>query len=110
MADMSKRIVHHQRLAWDCARAFVALIDDDRDCAWLLARTRELLGADYELALSDARARLLWGGRRDAASIEAGLWRARVEDLLAERPGLSPALESLVEAARTRAAQPYAYR
>jgi hypothetical protein len=96
-------IVHHQRLAWDCARAFVAVVDSDRDYFWLCDEVRRLLGPEYELALSDARTRLQLAARPDAPQIEAGLWRARMEDALRERPGLVPALGALVEETRQRA-------
>jgi hypothetical protein len=86
----------------------VALADTDREYFWLCARLRELLGAEYELALSDTRTRLLWRVRGNAVGIEAGLWRAPIEDLLAERPELSRALRYLVDDAVARATEPYA--
>jgi hypothetical protein len=104
----ARSIVHPQRLAWDSARAFVALADTDREYFWLCARLRELLGAEYESALSDTRTRLLRRVRGNATGVEAGLWRARIEDLLAERPELSLALRYLVDDASARAAEPYA--
>lgn len=100
---MNAGIVHHQRLAWDCARAFIAVADTDRDYFWLCNEVRRLLGPQYEVALSDARNRLVLARRPDAAQIEAGLWRARMEDALRERPELVLALASLVEDARQRA-------
>ncbi|GIH12019.1 hypothetical protein [Rugosimonospora africana] len=104
---MTRSIVHPQRLAWDGARAFVALADSDREYFWLGARLRELLGADHEQALSDSRTRLMWQIRTNAVSIEAGLWRARLADVLAERPELALALRYLIDEARARAAEPY---
>lgn len=101
---MTWHIVHHQRLAWDCARAFVALADTDREYYWLGARLRELCGPEHELALSDTRTRLLWQVRADGRSIEAGRWRARIADLLAERPALAPALAALRQDAQARVA------
>ena len=100
---MTQRIVHHQRLAWDCARAFMAVVDGDRDYFWLCRQVRQLLGPDYEAALSDARTRLMLAARPEAPQIEAGLWRARMEDALRERPDLVLALAALVEDARERA-------
>src|SRR5699024_3554606 len=105
---MTRGIVHPQRLAWDGARAFVALADTDQEYFWLGAQLRELLGAEFELALSDTRTRLIWQSRENAISIEAGLWRARLADLLAERPELCLALGHLVGDARARAAEPFA--
>ena len=99
---MNAGIVHHQRLAWDCARAFVAVADSDRDYFWLCNEVRRLLGPRYEVALSDARNRLTLAARPDTAQIEAGLWRARMEDALRERPELALALAGLVEDAQRR--------
>ena len=99
---MTTRIVHQQRLAWDCARAFMAVASCDHDYFWLAGEVRRLLGTDYELALSDARNRLLLDARPETPQIEAGLWRARMEDALRGRPELSPALASLVVGARQR--------
>jgi hypothetical protein len=105
---MTRGIVHHQRVAWDCARAFVALADSDREYFWLSTRLADLLGADYGLALSDTRTRLLWQSRGDAVNIESGLWRARIQDLLDQRPEISLALEALMYDAKARATEPYA--
>jgi hypothetical protein len=102
MSGMTQRIVHHQRLAWDCARAFMAAADSDRDYFWLCHEVRRLLGPEYELALSDARTRLLLAARPDTPQREAGLWRARMEDTLRERPELALALAALVEDAGRR--------
>jgi hypothetical protein len=103
---MSRRI-HHQRLAWDSARAFMDVVDGDRDYFWLSAQIGRLLGPDYETALSDARTRLFARTRPDARQVETGLWRARIEDLLRDRPELAPALESLVDDARQRSQRLY---
>jgi hypothetical protein len=104
---MNVGIVHHQRLAWDCARAFIAVADSDRDYFWLCNEVRRLLGPHYEIALSDARNRLMLAARPDTPQIEAGLWRARMEDVLRERPELALALASLVEDARQRVEELY---
>ena len=105
MVRMTGRIVHHQRLAWDCARAFVTLAAAEHEYYWLQARLRELLGPDFAADLSDSRTRLLWTRRPDASPAEAGLWRAKVVDLLGERPELCLALESLMSEAQARAAE-----
>lgn len=106
--EMTRGILHPQRLAWDGARAFVALADTDQEYFWLGGRLRELLGAEFELALSDTRTRLLWQLRESAVSVEAGLWRARLADLLGEHPELCPAVRQLIGEARTRADAEYA--
>jgi hypothetical protein len=100
---MTQTIVHHQRLAWDCARAFTMVAEDDYGYHWLSGELSALLGPDYELALSDAHARLRYSTRLDALPAEAGLWRARIEDLLGHRPELELALASLCRDAAQRA-------
>jgi hypothetical protein len=102
MGSMTRGIVHHQRLAWDCARAFVAAVDSDREYFWLCREVNRLLGPQYELALSDSPARLFTAIRPDAPQVETGLWRARMEDVLRERPELVLVLSDLAEEARRR--------
>lgn len=100
---MTQTIVHHQRLAWDCARAFTAIAEDDYGYHWLSRELRALLGPDYELALSDAHTRLRYTTRLDAVPAEAGLWRARIEDVLRQRPELELVLAALARDAAQRA-------
>jgi hypothetical protein len=100
---MTQTIVHHQRLAWDCARAFTAVAEDDYGYQWLSGQLRVVLGPDHELALSDSHTRLRYTTRLDAMSAEAGLWRARIEDTLRQRPELAPALDTLARDAGRRA-------
>src|SRR5262249_13643393 len=76
--QMTVRVIRHERLGGDCARAFVALVDEGRGYHWLGTQVRTLLGVDYELALSDARGRVRWQDRTVARQTEAGLWRARI--------------------------------
>lgn len=102
MSSMRRGIVHHQRLAWDCARAFVTALEQDRQFYWLCRELSRLAGSEYELALSDSRARLSRATRTDAPQVETGLWRARMEDLLRERPELVLVLADLAEEARRR--------
>jgi hypothetical protein len=45
----------------------------------------------------------MFAARPEAPQIEAGLWRARMEDALRERPDLMLALAALVEDAREHA-------
>jgi hypothetical protein len=102
MSGMTPGIVHHQRLAWDCARAFVAAVDHDSQYLWLRREVNRLLGPQYEHAMSDSRDRLSTATRPDAPQAEAGLWRARIEDVLRERPDLALVLADLAEEARRR--------
>ncbi len=101
MGSMTHGIVHHQRLAWDCALAFTSVADSDY--YWLCGNVRRLLGPQYEQALSGMRTRLMYPVRSDAPQVEAGLWRARIEDALRERPEIVYALADLVAEVRRRA-------
>jgi hypothetical protein len=75
-------------VAWDTARALVtiAAAKDDDLYVWLSARVGELLGTDYRRALFDTRVRLSHGPWLDSWSLEVGIWRVRLEDLLDTDP------------------------
>jgi hypothetical protein len=103
---MTGHIIHHQRLAWDCARAFVALTETEREYSWLSPQLGRVLGAERELALADTRGVLLRQGG-EAVSVEVGRWRARIDDLLFERPDVRLPLGTLVRDAMARAAARY---
>jgi hypothetical protein len=92
-------VIHQPRVAWDGARAFVRaagtpayLVFADYVDAWL--------GPELRIRLEDTRERvfdnLVWNdGDRYVTDIEAGKWRARLEDLLRERPELVGAVQEL---------------
>jgi hypothetical protein len=104
---MTSGIIHQQRLAWDCARVLAEAADTDRLYFWVGARLRELLGPEHEWVLSQSRTRLLIGARSDQRQVESGLWRARLEDTLRERPELSIALTMLTDDIRARLGSPF---
>ncbi|MBG0824277.1 hypothetical protein HS048_26565 [Planomonospora sp. ID91781] len=85
-------VQHRPRTAWDAARAFVAAADCDVYW-WLTDTVAHHLGAAYRQALTETRLRLQ--RREDAVSAEAGAWRARLEELLQDRPDLAPVLRRL---------------
>jgi hypothetical protein len=99
MMPMTVGVVHHARLAWDAARIVVAVADGDEDrlYQWLAGRLDTICGWEYEQALSISRTRLMYQLRADATAVEAGMWRARLQDLLDRRPELVPPLQALVE-------------
>ena len=103
---MSEQVLHHPRLAWDGARVIVRAIESDRLYSWLNSQLGRLLGPAYQQALSDSFSRLWWTDRADAPQAEAGLWRARLADLLASRPELAEPLRELFYEAAARLAEP----
>ena len=95
--------VHHPRIAWEGARAFVRAASSphySEFAALVLAR----LGSEAYGQLSDTRQRLQTaladtGGDRHASDTEAGKWRARLEDLIRTRPDLIQAVRDLTNEA-----------
>ncbi|MFC4057004.1 hypothetical protein ACFOWE_01775 [Planomonospora corallina] len=92
-------VIHRPRTAWDSARVFVAAAECDVYW-WLTDEVGRRLGAAYQESL--ARTRLRLQRRADAVSAEAGTWRARLEELLQERPDLIPVLLRLTEETAAR--------
>ncbi len=89
-------MVHAERLAWDGARLVVRAIGSDPVYRWL-ADEVGAFGPAYRQALSDSYARLLYDRRPDAPLREAGIWRARLLDLLREQPALAPRVGTLID-------------
>jgi hypothetical protein len=79
-------VVHRERVAWEGARIFVAAAEADAYW-WLSDVVGRYLGTMYELKLAETRLRLQSDGGSFA---EAGAWRARLEELLQDRPDLIP--------------------
>jgi hypothetical protein len=103
---MTEQVIHQQRLAWDGARVIVRALESDYLYRWLNDQLGILLGQRYQQALSDSFNRLWWTERLDAPQAEAGLWRARLADLLQERPDLAKPLEHLIYEAVARLSEP----
>ena len=103
---MTEQVIHQQRLAWDGARVIVRALESDYLYRWLDDQLGILLGRRYQQALSDSFNRLWWTERLDAPQAEAGLWRARLADLLQERPDLTQPLQELIYEAVARLSEP----
>ncbi|KAB8183967.1 hypothetical protein [Microbispora catharanthi] len=96
-------VIHRDRVAWESARVFVAAATDN--AYWWLGETLgRHLGQTYERDLARTRTRLLRdearpvrGVREDPLSAEVGAWRARIEDVLTERPDLAAVLWQVIE-------------
>jgi hypothetical protein len=102
--DMAGQVLHQPRLAWDGARVIVRVADSGHLYGWLSEQIGRVLGPAYRQALFDSRNRLWSTGRPDAPQVEAGLWRARLEDALRANPDLVAPLRELIHEAGTRLA------
>jgi hypothetical protein len=93
-------VLHRPRVAWEAARVFVAATDDDAYW-WLSEMVGRYLGLMFQFKLSETRLRL---GREGAFAefAEMGAWRARIEELLQDRPDLLPLVFELVTETSTR--------
>lgn len=92
-------LIHQPRLAWDGARAFVRVAGTPAYPVFA-DHVRAWLGPELHARLEDTRERvfanMVWNdGDRYVTDVEAGQWRARLEDLLREQPDLAPAVQEL---------------
>jgi hypothetical protein len=105
-ALMGTRIYHPPRVAWEFARIVVSIATAGDDLyAWFSTRVADVIGAPYQLALLDTRTRLAHPTRDDAPYLEAGLWRARIDDLLSRDTELIEDLYILAHDASSRLAR-----
>jgi hypothetical protein len=88
-------VIHHERLAWDGARALVRAADDEVTFAAVAQRIVDLLPAAYWHYYIGTRNRVLRPDRDDVINLEAALWRVRLEELLVREPGLTAAVRQL---------------
>ena len=93
------QVIHHPRVAWDAARAFVHAAGSPHSDQFA-ARVLPRLGSEVYGQFADTRQRLLTalvetGGDRYVSDVEAGKWRARLEDLLRTKPELTGAVVEL---------------
>ena len=88
---------HRPRLAWDGARAIIAAIESGQQVRMALLLGRRL-DPGYERAVEDSWLRLALDP--DRTMTEAGLWRARLDDLISLRPDLAPDLMAVIDEAR----------
>lgn len=89
------QVIHHPRVAWDTARVFVAATAVDEVFGWLGEQMAAILGQEHRRALTDTRARLQWPTVANAEAVEAGRWRARLQDALDNRPETAEPLREL---------------
>jgi hypothetical protein len=105
-AAMAGRTLHQPRVAWDTARVLVSVASADDDLfRWFSNRIGELLGDPYRQTLFETRARLGRLPSFDGWSLQAGLWRVRLEDALRADPTLTEDLRILALHAAYRLAE-----
>jgi hypothetical protein len=103
---MGTRIYHHPRVAWDFAQIVVDMATvGDEMYIWFSTRVAELMGTRYRRDLHETRTRLASPTRDDARHVEAGLWRARIDDLLRDHTDLAEDLYILTHDASSRLAR-----
>lgn len=97
---MTTPVVNRERLAWDAARVVVRVLHSDQVGRWLHEEMATRLGTDLAAALVESRLRMWASPRLDAPQVEAGIWRAKLADLLTEDASLALPLQvTMAEAA-----------
>ncbi|MGW4464092.1 hypothetical protein [Micromonospora sp. NBC_01796] len=95
-------VIHHPRVAWDTARVVVAAAEADEVFGWLSGEVATILGPEHRRELTDTRARLRWPTGTNAEAVEAGRWRARLQDALDVHPEAAEPLRRLATTATAR--------
>jgi hypothetical protein len=101
---MTTRVANRERLAWDAAQVVVRALGSDQVGRWLHEQVAARLGPQTAAALVESRQRMWASTRRDAPQVEAGIWRARLVDLLVDDASLAAPLEELTAQASVRLA------
>jgi hypothetical protein len=91
---MTQMASHRPRVAWDGARVIIAAIDRGYQ-GWLAYALSERIDSAYYDYVLESWSRM--NARPEAMMAEAGLWRARLDDLLAVRPDITDELIAVVE-------------
>ena len=89
---MGQAVIHRPRVAWDSARVIVAAIEAGYQ-GWLAYEFGRRIDPDYYGCLLDSWQRIATDP--GLAMAEAGLWRARLEDLLNQRPEVTEPLVAI---------------
>ncbi|GLI02563.1 hypothetical protein [Phytohabitans aurantiacus] len=101
---MSTQVVHPQRLAWDAARVVVRALGSVEVLKWLHGQMAARLGPAQAQALVASRDRLWGNPRPDAPHVEAGIWRARLADLVAADGSLATPISEITAEGAVRLA------
>lgn len=101
---MTTRMINRERVAWDAAQVVVRVLGSDDVGRWLHGQMAASLGPEAAAALVESRLRI-WASRRlDAPQVEAGIWRAKLVELLAEDASLALPLQVMMAEANERLA------
>ena len=90
---MTQTTSHRPRVAWDGARVIIAAIDRGYQ-GWLAYVLGERIDSEYYGFVLDSWSRM--NARPEAMMAEAGLWRARLDDLLSRRPEVTDELVTVL--------------
>ncbi|WP_062428776.1 hypothetical protein [Herbidospora daliensis] len=93
------KALNARRVAWEGARVVVEASTAEAYW-WVNDMIGRYLGVMYQLKLAETRLRLLEDDEFTVA--ETGAWRARLDDLLAERPDLTPVVADLTKETSAR--------
>lgn len=93
----SPALSQRPRIAWDGARTIVAAIDAGYQ-GWLAYVLGERIDDRYHAAVLDSWTRMT--AHPERVMSEAGLWRARLDDLLLERPSIAADLVAVCREVR----------
>jgi hypothetical protein len=89
------------RVSFEAARTTAVVAASDELHSWFADQLGWLFGPAVESEFERSRSRLLWPPTGEPRpQVEAGLWRARFDDLLADRPDRGEPLLRLVRQAR----------
>lgn len=101
---MTAHAVNRERVAWDAARVVVRVLGSDQVGRWLHEEMAVRLGPETAAALVESRLRMWASSRPDAPQVEAGIWRAKLADLLTADPSLATPLQVMMAEATERLA------
>jgi hypothetical protein len=88
------------RVSFEAARTAVAVAESEEWHSWYADRLGWLFGPAVEQEFRETRARLVWATGEPNRPVEQGRWRARFDDLLADRPERQQPLDELTGQAR----------
>lgn len=94
--------LHVPRIAWDGARLIVRGCADRDWAVWFANWINAQAGPPFGQLVMQSRARLADGYGYEAAALETGMWRVRLDDLMTQRPDLVEPLAELVREATQR--------
>lgn len=97
-------VINRERLAWDAARVVVRVLGSDQVGRWLHEQMAARLGPEAAASLVESRRRMWASTRLDAPQVEAGIWRAKLAELLGEEPSLATPLQVMMAEASERLA------